>query len=88
MCRTKTIEQHELFEHIIGFWRSAIIGGEILTRGLDACQAGRILIILSWDIVIPIWDELPSATDAPAFHPSNLSGRRRSTDKFSSKLIR
>jgi hypothetical protein len=26
MCRTKTIEQHELFEHIIGIWRSAIIG--------------------------------------------------------------
>jgi hypothetical protein len=27
----KTIEQHSLFEHIIGIWRSAIIGKSILT---------------------------------------------------------
>jgi len=26
----KTIEQHALFEHIIGIWRSAIIGDGIL----------------------------------------------------------
>jgi hypothetical protein len=31
MCRTKTIEQHELFEHIIGIWRSAVIERRIVT---------------------------------------------------------
>jgi len=43
----KKIEQHELFEHIFGIWRSVVIGDEILTTGLDVCQAERILIIFS-----------------------------------------
>jgi hypothetical protein len=53
----KKIEQHALFEHIIGSWRSAIIGKSILTSRLDVCQAEWILIILSRDIGIPIWND-------------------------------
>jgi len=70
MCRTKTIEQHELFEHIIGIWRSAIIEDGILTSRLDVCQAERIRIILIRDVVIPFWDESPSATDTMLFIPA------------------
>jgi hypothetical protein len=43
----KKIEQHELFEHIFGIWRSAVIGDEILTTALDVCQAQWIRIIFS-----------------------------------------
>jgi hypothetical protein len=75
MCRTRTIGQHELFEHIIGIWRSAVIRNRIVTSCLDVCQAQWMLIIFPGDVGVPIWDESPSATDLMLFIPATYRPR-------------
>jgi hypothetical protein len=68
----KTIEQHELFEHIIGIWLSAIIG-KTNPNGLIGCLSSQVDSDYFFrDESFQFGTELPSATDMHLI-PTTLS---------------